>query len=176
MGTPTAGGPPGHVPTSGGLPGGGPAGAVPWAGVTDPPSVHPHPARGIDHVGVVVADLVGTTRFYVEELGMVPDGEPVELADRGVRVQFLRAGADRLELLQPTTADGPLARFLARRGEGLHHVCLEVEDIHGAVERLHAREVRMADDAPWRSPHGWAAFLHPAAAHGCAIELREHYR
>lgn len=141
------------------------------------PSVPPAVAvRGIDHVGLVVRSLDEAARFYVEELGMERDGEPIDLAGRDTAVQFLTAGTGRVELLAPTGDTGPLPRFLARRGEGLHHVCYQVADIHGAVERLVSRDVRMVDAQPWRSPHGWAAYLHPAAAHGCAIELREHYR
>lgn len=145
--------------------------------MTDTTNLQPetHAARGIDHVGLAVTDLDVTTRFYVDELGMVVDGDPVELAGQDVLVQFLRAGEDQLELLQPTTADGPLPRFLAKRGEGLHHICYVVGDIHSSVKRLRARDIRMIDETPWRSPHGWVAYVHPASAHGCAIELREHY-
>jgi methylmalonyl-CoA/ethylmalonyl-CoA epimerase len=135
-----------------------------------------HKVQGIDHVGLVVRDIAETTRFYVEELGMEPDGDPVELAGQDTLVQFLRAGTGQVELLQPTTDSGPLARFLERRGEGMHHVCYTVGDIHGSVDRLKRRDVRMIDETPWRSPHGWVAYVHPASAHGCAIELREHYR
>lgn len=130
--------------------------------------------RGIDHVGLAVHDVEQTTRFYVEELGFVPDGEPVELSGRATTVQFLCAGTDRLELLMPT-GDGPLDRFVERRGEGLHHICFDLPDIHAAVTRLTDRGVRMADPEPWRSPHGWVSYVHPASAYGCAIELREHY-
>jgi methylmalonyl-CoA epimerase len=132
--------------------------------------------RGIDHVGLVVRSLDDAVRFYVEELGMTPLGDRLELDGRDTAVQFLAAGTGKVELLCPTTESGALSRFLDKRGEGLHHVCYELDDIHGAVQRLTGRGVRMADAEPWRSPHGWVAYLHPAAAHGCAIELREHYR
>lgn len=132
--------------------------------------------RGIDHVGLAVRDLQSAAQFYVEELGMSLDGDVVLLPDHGTEVQFLRAGTGRVELLSPTTQEGPLPRFLDKRGEGLHHVCYEVADIHASVERLVGRGIRLADEQPWRSPHGWAFYLHPSAAHGCAIELREHYR
>ncbi|WP_341718468.1 VOC family protein [Micromonospora sp. FIMYZ51] len=132
--------------------------------------------RGIDHVGLVVRSLDAAVQFYVEELGMTVEGDRVELEGRDTAVQFLQAGTGKVELLAPTTDTGPLSRFLDKRGEGLHHVCYELADIHGAVRRLTDRGVRMVDAEPWRSPHGWVAYLHPAAAHGCAIELREHYR
>jgi methylmalonyl-CoA epimerase len=135
-----------------------------------------HAVRGIDHVGLVVRDLGEACRFYIDELGMSLDGDRVLLGERDTEVQFLAAGTGRVELLSPTTQAGPLPRFLERRGEGLHHVCYEVMDIHGAVRRLASRGIRLVDEQPWRSPHGWASYLHPSAAHGCAIELREHYR
>lgn len=130
---------------------------------------------GIDHVGLVVRDLEETAGFYESALGMVRDGEPVDLEGRATSVLFLIGGSARVELLMPT-GDGPLSRFLESRGEGLHHVCYELGDIHRSVERLVEGGVRMIDAEPWRSPHGWVAYIHPAAAHGCAIELREHYR
>jgi methylmalonyl-CoA epimerase len=135
-----------------------------------------HGAQAIDHVGLAVRDIGATTRFYVEELGLQPDGEPIELVEQQTLVQFLRAGATGLELLMPLSDEGPLPRFIAKRGEGLHHLCFSVGDIHDSVRRLHARNVLMIDQEPWRSPHGWAAYIHPKSAHGCAIELREHYR
>jgi len=138
-------------------------------------TVRKYAARGIDHVGFAVRDIEKTTRFYVEELGMTRDGEPVELVGQDTLVQFLGAGDDKLELLMPTSDAGPLVRFLEKRGEGLHHVCYDVGDIHAAVEGLVGHGVRMIDAEPWRSPHGWVAYIHPASAHGCAIELREHY-
>jgi methylmalonyl-CoA/ethylmalonyl-CoA epimerase len=134
-----------------------------------------HAVRGIDHVGLVVRDLEPVVDFYVQELGMAPDGDRVELAEHGTLVQCLRAGTSKVELLAPTDPAGALARFLEKRGEGLHHVCYEVGDIHAAVRRLRTRDVRMIDPEPWRSPHGWVSYVHPAAAHGCAVELREHY-
>lgn len=135
-----------------------------------------HAAQRIDHVGLAVREIDTTMRFYVEELGLQPDPEPVELTEQKVLVQFLRAGDTGVELLMPLSDSGPLPRFIEKRGEGLHHVCFVVGDIHDSVDRLKHRAIRMVDDEPWRSPHGWAAYVHPASAHGCAIELREHYR
>jgi methylmalonyl-CoA epimerase len=131
-------------------------------------------ARRIDHIGIAVRSL-DAGRFLTEALGF--DAEPpVRLPDHGVRVQFFLAGGDKLELLEPTAPDGPLARFLERRGEGLHHVCLEVEDIEEALTQLAAAGVRLVDRHAWRSPHGYAAYLHPQAWHGVSIELRQHVR
>lgn len=134
-----------------------------------------HAAQRIDHIGLAVRDLGTTMRFYVEELGLQPDPEPVELTEQKVLVQFLHAGDTGVELLMPLSDSGPLPRFIQKRGEGLHHVCFAVGDIHDSVGRLKQRGIVMVDDEPWRSPHGWAAYIHPTSAHGCAIELREHY-
>jgi methylmalonyl-CoA/ethylmalonyl-CoA epimerase len=133
-------------------------------------------AKGIDHVGFVVRDIRATTRFYVEELGLESIGEPVELEGLNTLVQFIGAGESRIELLMPTSPEGTLFRFLNKHGEGLHHICFSFDDIHGLVERLKIRGVTMIDQQPWRSPHGWAAYIHPESAYGCAVELREHYQ
>lgn len=132
-------------------------------------------AKGIDHVGFVVRDIATTARFYIEELGLKSIGDPVELDGLNTVVQFLGAGESRVELLMPTSQEGTLYRFLSKRGEGLHHICFSFDDVHGLVERLKIRGVTMIDQQPWRSPHGWAAYIHPESAHGCAVELREHY-
>lgn len=112
-------------------------------------------------------------QFLTEALGFDAEA-PVPLPDHGVRVQFFLAGGDKIELLEPTAPDGPLARFLERRGEGLHHVCLEVDDIEKALAQLAEAGVRLVDRHAWLSPHGYAAYLHPQAWHGVSIELRQH--
>lgn len=135
-----------------------------------------HAASLIDHVGMAVRDIDEAQLFYTRELGLTVDGGRIDLRERSATVQFLRAGTSGVELLMPTSESGALARFIAKRGEGLHHVCFTVGDIHDTVRRLQQRGITMADHEPWRSPHGWAAYIHPASAHGCAVELREHYR
>jgi len=132
-------------------------------------------AKGIDHVGFVVRDIATVTRFYVNELGLEIIGEPVELEGRSTTVQFLKAGQSKIELLMPMASEGTLARFLEKRGEGLHHICFIYDDIHGLVDQLKNRKISMIDQVPWRSPHGWVAYVHPESAHGCAVELREDY-
>jgi methylmalonyl-CoA epimerase len=126
----------------------------------------------IDHVAILVRSIESTLPLYTELLGLKGD-PPIELADQQVRVAFLHAGDGQLELLEPMTSDCTLARVLEKRGEGLLHVCLEVEDIEESLRRLDAAGVRLVDRHAWRSPHGLAAFIHPKAFHGVSIELRQ---
>lgn len=127
--------------------------------------------KGIDHVGIAMPALEGAAAF-LGLLGLGVD-DPVEVPGRGVEVQFVDTGRGKLELLAPVGADSPMQTFLDKRGPGLHHICLEVDDIHEAFEELIAAGVRMADEAPWMSPHGWAAYVHPRHWAGVAIELRQ---
>jgi methylmalonyl-CoA epimerase len=126
--------------------------------------------KRIHHVGVLVQSIAETLPLYTELLGFEAD-PPVELAEQQVRIAFLRAGDDRVELLEPMTPDCPLGQVLAKRGEGLLHLCLEVEDIEGMLRRLRTGGVRLVDDQPWASPIGRVAFLHPRSLHGVSIEL-----
>lgn len=128
--------------------------------------------RRIDHVGVLVRSIAETLPLYTELLGFSADS-PVELPEQQVRVAFLRAGDDQVELLEPMTPDCLLAKVLAKRGEGLLHICLEVDDIEGELRRLEGAGVALVDRHAWQSPHGLAAFIHPKAFHGVSIELRQ---
>ncbi len=127
---------------------------------------------GIDHVGIAVAELEEAMTFLHMTLGLVTE-TPVELHERGVAVQFADTGAGKIELLAPIGDASPVATFLAKRGPGLHHICLIVDDIHEFTAALAQKGVAMADPEPWMSPHGWAAFVHPKHWAGVSIELRE---
>ena len=126
----------------------------------------------LDHVGILVRSIHEALPHYTELLGMTADA-PVELPEQQVRVAFLHAGDGQIELLEPMTDDCPLAQVLAKRGEGLLHICLEVEDIQASLRTLEAAGVRLVDQHAWKSPHGLAAFIHPRAFHGVSIELRQ---
>lgn len=128
--------------------------------------------RKIDHIGIVVADLDDARRRYLD-LGFEVVEEPVDLPDRGVRVQFLAAGPDHIELIQPISEDSALHGVIKKRGEGLLHICLEVDDVAGELDRLDGLGVRLVDREAWMSPHGWAAFVHPKSMRGVSIELRQ---
>lgn len=128
--------------------------------------------RGIDHVGIVVTDMDEVRPLYLG-LGFRVVGEPVDLPDQGVRVQFLAAGDDQIELIQPISEDCPLHNVIAKRGEGILHICLDVDGIQEELDRLDAMGMRLVDRTAWSSPHGLAAFLHPKAMRGVSIELRQ---
>jgi methylmalonyl-CoA/ethylmalonyl-CoA epimerase len=98
----------------------------------------------------------------------------VKVPDQEVEVAFLAVGESNLELVQPTTDDSGIAKFLADRGEGVHHVCIEVADIESALSQLKTHDVQLIDEAPRPGAHGRVAFIHPRGAHGVLIELVEH--
>jgi methylmalonyl-CoA epimerase len=129
----------------------------------------------VDHIGIVVRDIAAALQVYQEALGL-PLQEMQDLPDQQVRVAFLPVGESNLELVQPTSGDSGVARYLANRGEGIHHICIEVEDIEGALARLQAHDVQLIDQEPRRGAHGKVAFVHPKGAHGVLLELVEHDR
>ncbi|HXH08004.1 MAG TPA: methylmalonyl-CoA epimerase [Vicinamibacterales bacterium] len=127
----------------------------------------------LDHVAVAVRDIAEALAFYRDALGLEP-GAVEEVPSQGVRAHFIDLGGTWLELLEPLGADSPVARFLERRGPGLHHVTLRVDDIHGALARLRARGVRLVDEVPRRGARGaLVAFVHPSSAHGVLVELKQ---
>ncbi|HKZ07848.1 MAG TPA: methylmalonyl-CoA epimerase [Methylomirabilota bacterium] len=126
--------------------------------------------RKIHHVGIVVESLTQAYRFWRDTLGLPLLREAV-IADQGVRAALLAAGDSEVELLEPTRADSGVARFLAKRGEGLHHLCFETPDVDGALGDLKGRHVPLVDTAPRAGLAGRIAFLHPSACHGVLVEL-----
>jgi methylmalonyl-CoA/ethylmalonyl-CoA epimerase len=125
-----------------------------------------------DHLGVAVRSIAAARRLY-ETLG-VPVGPVEDLPEDGVRAAFVAAGATRLELLEPTRADGPIARFLSKKGEGIHHIAFGVPDIVAALDEARRAGVALIDDVPRRGAHNTRiAFLHPKSLNGILIELVE---
>ena len=127
----------------------------------------------VDHIGIVVRDIAAALKVYEDALGL-PLRETKELADQEVIVAFLPIGESNIELVQPTSDDSGVARYLAKRGEGIHHICIEVEDIEAALARLEAHGVQLIDREPRQGAHGRVAFVHPKGAHGVLVELVEH--
>lgn len=127
----------------------------------------------VDHIGIAVRSLDESLKFYQEALGLhLHETEVVE--EQKVRAALLPLGPSRIELLEATGEDSPIAKFIAKRGEGIHHICLEVDDIEAHLERLKAAGVRLIDEAPRRGVGGHKiAFIHPTSAHGVLIELVE---
>ena len=124
----------------------------------------------IHHVGIVVERLDRAYGFWRDTLGL-PLVRQAEIPDQGVRAALLAAGESEIELLEPTTPDSGVARFLARRGEGLHHVCFETPDVDAALGGLRAEAVPLLDERARQGLAGRIAFLSPAACHGVLVEL-----
>jgi len=131
-------------------------------------------ARGtrIAHIGIAVSDLEAILPFYRDVLDM-PE-VPLDDAD-GARIAGLAAGESLVELLEAETPDSPIGRFVARRGPGIHHICLAVDDLDATLARCRAAGVRLIDQEPRRGAEGKRiAFLHPSATAGVLVELSEH--
>src|SRR5260221_12950785 len=137
----------------------------------------------LDHVGIAVADLQQALAFYRDALGLEIEA-PEEVATERVRAHFIptgeRAGRGTggpgasLELLEATAEDSPIAKYVAKRGPGLHHITLRVDDIRAALARLKEKGVRLIDEQPREGAHGsLVAFIHPSSAHGVLVELKE---
>jgi len=131
--------------------------------------------RRIDHVAIVVRDLDTSLRFYRDTLGVAPS-QVIDFPREGVKIAFLPMGGpggSQIELLEPTSADTGVGRFLEKRGEGLHHICLEVEDIERALAELQADEVPLLDTVPRPTAEGRGIFIHPKGTGGVLLELVE---
>jgi len=127
----------------------------------------------LHHIGIAVGSLAGALPVFEELLGKPPDSEEV-VKEQKVRVAVFQVGDSRLELLEATSEDSPLARSLAKRGQGLHHVALAVEDLAGTLRKLESVGIRLIDRAPrCGAGNEQVAFLHPASTAGVLIELVE---
>jgi len=125
----------------------------------------------VNHIGIAT-DATGSVQdFFTSDLGL-PDGGSEWVPRDQVRVRFLPVGETRLELLQPVGDEGPVQKFLETRGPGVHHLCLEVDDLAGMLDHLKQRGVRLIDEQPRQGAHGsLVAFLHPKSTSGVLIEL-----
>ena len=127
----------------------------------------------LDHIGIAVQDVEAALAFYRDALGFEVQA-PEEVPSQRVRTHFIPAGQAALELLEATAPDSPITRFLAARGPGIHHVTLRVDDIRAALAQLTARGVRLIDSQPRPGAHhSLIAFIHPTAAHGVLVELKQ---
>lgn len=127
----------------------------------------------VDHLGIAVRSLEASLRFYRDALGLKAEG-PEEVAAEGVRISFLQAGETRIELLEPLGPASTVAKFLDKRGEGIHHVCLRVERLDETLAGLRARGVEIIAPAPRIGAGGRRiAFIHPRSAGGVLVELVE---
>jgi len=126
--------------------------------------------RHLNHVCIAVRDLDDTLDFYSDLFGLEAS-EVREIADQGIRAALVRVGGTELEFIQPTDADGAVARFIDSRGEALHHICFEVDDLEGKLDLLVDKGTRLIDTAPRQGLAGMIAFLHPRSTRGVLIEL-----
>ena len=127
--------------------------------------------KRIDHIGIVVEDIEKALRVYHEALGLeVADVR--ERPDLAAKIAFVRIGESEIELVQPLTNDSDAAKFLEKRGEGIHHICLEVEHIEEALADLREKGLELIDEKPRAGRKGETfAFIHPKSTHGVLIEL-----
>ena len=129
--------------------------------------------KRIDHVAIVVRDLEASLRFYRDTLGIAPS-RVLDFAQEGVKIAFLPLGGpggSEIELLEPTDPATGVARFLEKRGEGLHHLCLAVENIDEALGDLQADGAPVLDAAPRTTAEGHGIFIHPRGTSGVLLEL-----
>lgn len=125
----------------------------------------------LEHIGIAVRSLDESERIYERLLGISPYKRE-EVDDQMVITSFFRAGESKIELLQATQQESPIQKFIDRRGEGLHHVAFEVEDIRAEMERLRKEGFELLQDEPTRGADDkWVCFLHPRSAGGVLIEI-----
>jgi methylmalonyl-CoA/ethylmalonyl-CoA epimerase len=125
----------------------------------------------INHIGIAVASLEATIPFYRDNLGMTFAGIE-EVVEQKVRVAMLQVGESKIELLEPTSDDSPVARFIEKNGQGVHHVAYEVNNLEAAIAKVIGDGGRMIDEKPRNGAHGTLiAFIHPKSSHGVLTEL-----
>ena len=127
----------------------------------------------IDHIGIAVSDLEESIRFYEDVLGLEVEGEEV-VEEQKVKVAFLPIGDTEVELLEATTPDSPIAKFIEKRGQGVQHIAFKVDNIEEALEMMREKGIRLIDEKPRYGAGGARiAFLHPKSTNGVLIELCE---
>ena len=125
----------------------------------------------IDHLGIAAKSIEEALKFWADSLGL--DNVHTEtVADQKVNVAMLPLGDSRIELLEPTSKDSPISKFLEKRGGGIHHIAIEVEDIEASLRQMRDAGVRLIDEAPRVGAEGClVAFVHPSSANGVLLEL-----
>ena len=127
--------------------------------------------KKIEHLGIAVNDIEKAEEVYAALLGVEPDKRE-EVESEGVLTSFFQVGENKIELLGSTDEDGPIAKFLEKRGEGIHHVAFDVDDIHAEMERLEEAGFRLLNKEPKRgADNKLVCFVHPKSANGVLVEL-----
>lgn len=125
----------------------------------------------IEHLGIAVKDLQASNILFKKLLG-TPHYKIEEVASEGVRTSFFKSGPNKIELLEATKEDSPIAKFLERKGEGIHHVAFAVDDIKAEITRLKAEGFKVLNEEPKRgADNKWVTFLHPKTTNGMLVEL-----
>lgn len=131
--------------------------------------------KRVDHVAIVVREMDAALRFYRDTLGIIPS-RVIDFPSEGVKIAFLPMGGpggSEIELLEPTSPETSVARFLEKRGEGLHHICLEVPNIEQALDELREQGTPVLDATPRPTAEGRGIFVHPKGTSGVLLELVE---
>lgn len=125
----------------------------------------------VDHIGIAVTDIEVAMKIYTDILGLNVLGEET-VKEQNIKGCFIACGDSKIELLQPTSSEGPVAKFIAARGEGIHHLAMCVDDLEAVLVGMKAKGVRMIDEKPrYGSSGAKIAFVHPKAASGVLLEL-----
>jgi methylmalonyl-CoA/ethylmalonyl-CoA epimerase len=129
--------------------------------------------KKIDHIGIAVKNLDETMKFYADALGLKTIATEV-VEDQKVRIAFIPVGDSEVELIESTSPDGPVAKFIESRGEGLQHIAFRVENIEEALQELKNKGIRLIDEKPRKGAGGaMIAFVHPKATNGVLVEITE---
>lgn len=128
--------------------------------------------KKINHVAIVVKDIESALGFWQDQLGLKLD-HIEDVPSQASKVAFLPVGEGEVELVQPTDPDTGLANYLEKRGEGMHHLCIEVDDIQGMLKKLKEKQVKLINEKPIELPGRKMAFIHPKSANGVLVELYE---
>jgi len=127
--------------------------------------------KKIEHIGIAVENMEASNLLYEKLLGVAPYKEE-EVVSEGVKTSFFKNGPNKIELLESTTADGPIAKFLEKKGEGIHHIAFEVEDIVAELARLKQEGFIILNEAPKKgADNKLVAFVHPKSTNGVLVEL-----
>ena len=129
--------------------------------------------KKIDHIGIAVKNLDETMKFYADALGLKTIATEV-VEDQKVRIAFIPVGDSEVELIESTSPDGPVAKFIEQRGEGLQHIAFRVENIEEALQELKNKGIRLIDEKPRKGAGGaMIAFVHPKATNGVLVEITQ---
>jgi len=127
--------------------------------------------KKIHHVAILVEDLAESLKFWQETLAIQPS-HVADFPSESARIAFLPLGEAEIELVQPTSPDTGLSRFLEKRGEGIHHLCVEVDDLPGMLDNLKSKDIQLINEEPRQGEDGRLyAFIHPKSTHGVLVEL-----